>query len=126
MIANLAELGRNPFDTPEAPTEIVAGYQTEYSSVYFVLIFLGEFLHIFLGAAIITTIFLGGPAGPVLPGIAWFIIKIWIVFLFIQWLRAALPRVRIDQMISIGWKGILVLSFANLVLTALVAGLFVV
>ncbi|WP_424019468.1 complex I subunit 1/NuoH family protein [Halorientalis pallida] len=122
LAANLAEVGRNPFDTPEAPTEIVAGYQTEYSSVYFVLMYLGEFIHIFLGGAIITTIFLGGPAGPVLPGIVWFLIKIWAVFLFTQWARSALPRVRIDQLIEIGWKGMLVLSFANLVLTAIIVG----
>jgi NADH-quinone oxidoreductase subunit H len=123
MAANLAEVGRNPFDIPEAPTEIVAGYQTEYSSVYFVLMYLGEFLHIFLGGAIIATIFLGGPAGPVLPGIIWFVIKIWAVFLFTQWMRSAIPRVRIDQLIEIGWKGMLVLSFANLVLTAVIVGL---
>jgi NADH-quinone oxidoreductase subunit H len=122
LVANLAEVGRNPFDTPEAPTEIVAGYQTEYSSVYFVLMYLGEFIHIFLGGAIITTIFLGGPTGPVLPGIVWFLIKIWAVFLFTQWARSALPRVRIDQLIEIGWKGMLVLSFANLVLTAIIVG----
>jgi NADH-quinone oxidoreductase subunit H len=122
MIANLAEVGRNPFDIPEAPTEIVAGYQTEYSSVYFVLIYLGEFIHIFLGGAIIATIFLGGPAGPVLPGIVWFLIKIWGVFLFTQWARSAIPRVRIDQLIEIGWKGMLVLSLANLLLTAVIVG----
>ena len=125
VIANLAEIGRNPFDIPEAPTEIVAGYQTEYSSVYFVLIYLGEFLHIFLGGAIIATIFLGGPAGPVLPGFIWFMIKIWAVFLFTQWARSAVPRVRIDQLIQIGWKGMLVLSFANLVLTAVIVGVIV-
>ncbi len=125
LAANFAEVGRNPFDTPEAPTEIVAGYQTEYSSVYFVLIYLGEFLHIFLGGAIIATIFLGGPAGPgpAELGIVWFIVKIWAVFLLTQWLRSALPRVRIDQLIEIGWKGMLVLAFANLVLTALIVGL---
>jgi len=122
MIANLAEVGRNPFDIPEAPTEIVAGYQTEYSSVYFVLVYLGEFVHIFLGGAIAATLFLGGPAGPVLPGFVWFLIKIWAVFLFTQWARSALPRVRIDQLIQIGWKGMLVLSFANLVLTAVIVG----
>lgn len=125
MVANLAEVGRNPFDVPEAPTEIIAGYQTEYSSVYFVLIYLGEFLHIFLGGAIVTTIFLGGPAGPVLPGIVWFIVKIWAIFLFTQWARSAVPRVRIDQLIEIGWKGMLVLSFANLVLTAIIVGVFI-
>ena len=124
MIANLAEVGRNPFDIPEAPTEIVAGYQTEYSSVYFVLIYLGEFIHIFLGGAIITTIFLGGPAGPgpAALGIVWFLVKIWGVFLFTQWARSAVPRVRIDQLIEIGWKGMLVLSLANLLLTAVIVG----
>jgi NADH-quinone oxidoreductase subunit H len=122
MAANLAEVGRNPFDIPEAPTEIVAGYQTEYSSVYFVLVYLGEFIHIFLGGAIIATIFLGGPAGPVLPGFIWFMIKIWAVFLFTQWARSAVPRVRIDQLIEIGWKGMLVLAFANLILTAVIVG----
>jgi NADH-quinone oxidoreductase subunit H len=122
LVANMAEIGRNPFDIPEAPTEIVAGYQTEYSSVYFVLFYLGEFLHVFLGGAIMATIFLGGPAGPVLPGFVWFVIKIWAFFLFTQWARSALPRVRIDQLIEIGWKGMLVLSFANLVLTAIIVG----
>ena len=122
LMANVAEVGRNPFDIPEAPTEIVAGYQTEYSSVYFVLIYLGEFVHIFLGGAIIATIFLGGPAGPVLPGIVWFLIKIWAVFLLTQWLRSAVPRVRIDQLIEIGWKGLLVGAFINLFLTAAIVG----
>ncbi|HMB50938.1 MAG TPA: complex I subunit 1 family protein, partial [Natronoarchaeum rubrum] len=122
LTANLAEVGRNPFDTPEAPTEIVAGYQTEYSSIYFVLIYLGEFVHIFLGGAILAVVFLGGPAGPVLPGLVWMLIKMWAVFLFTQWARSAIPRVRIDQLIEIGWKGLLVLSFANLVLTAVIVG----
>jgi len=124
LAANLAEIGRNPFDTPEAPTEIVAGYQTEYSSVYFVLIYMGEFIHIFLGGAIIAVIFLGGAAGPgpEALGLVWMLVKIWAVFLFTQWARSALPRVRIDQLIEIGWKGMLVLSFANLVLTAVLVG----
>ncbi|ELZ00400.1 complex I subunit 1/NuoH family protein [Natrialba asiatica] len=124
LIANFAEVGRNPFDMPEAPAELVAGYQTEYSSVYFVLVYLGEFLHIFLGGAIISTIFLGGPAGPgpAALGIVWFTLKIWGVFFLTQWLRSAVPRVRIDQLIEIGWKGLLVLSFANLGLTAAIVG----
>ncbi|AFK18697.1 NADH-quinone oxidoreductase subunit H [Haloferax mediterranei ATCC 33500] len=122
IVANLAEIGRNPFDIPEAPTEIVAGYQTEYSSVYFVLIYLGEFIHIFLGGAIAATLFLGGPAGPFLPGFVWFVIKIWAFFLFTQWARSAVPRLRVDQFLEVGWKGMLVLSFANLVLTAIIVG----
>jgi NADH-quinone oxidoreductase subunit H len=122
VAANLAEVGRNPFDIPEAPQEIVAGYQTEYSSVYFVLLYLGEFIHIFLGGAVIATLFLGGPAGPILPGFVWFLIKIWAVFLFTQWTRSAVPRIRIDQLIQVGWKGLLVLAFANLLLTAVIVG----
>ena len=122
ILANLAEIGRNPFDIPEAPTEIVAGFQTEYSSVYFVLLYLGEFIHIFLGGAIAATLFLGGPAGPVLPGFVWFTIKIWAFYLFTQWARSAVPRIRIDQFLDVGWKGMLVLSFANLVLTAVIVG----
>jgi NADH-quinone oxidoreductase subunit H len=122
LAANLAEVGRNPFDVPEAPTEIVGGWQTEYSSIYFVLAYLSEFIHIFLGGAIIATIFLGGPAGPVLPGVVWFVIKMLAVYLLTQWARSAVPRVRIDQLIEIGWKGMLVLSFANLVLTAVIVG----
>ena len=123
LVANLAEVGRNPFDVPEAPTEIVAGYMTEYSSVYFVLLYVGEFVHIFLGGAITATLFLGGPAGPVLPGFVWFTAKIWAFFLFTQWARSAVPRVRIDQLIEIGWKGMLILSFANLLAVAVVVGL---
>ncbi|WP_313694368.1 complex I subunit 1/NuoH family protein [Halorarum halobium] len=124
IAANLAEVGRNPFDVPEAPTEIVAGYQTEYSSVYFVLIYLGEFIHIFLGGALAATLFLGGPAGPgpAALGIVWFTAKIWAFYLFTQWARSAIPRLRVDQFIEIGWKGMLVLSFANLVLTAVLVG----
>ena len=122
LTANLAEVGRNPFDTPEAPGELVAGYMTEYSGAYFVLLYLGEFLHIFLGGAIVATLFLGGPAGPLLPGIVWMLIKILAVYLFTQWARSAVPRVRIDQLIEIGWKGLLVMSFANLVLTAIIVG----
>jgi len=124
MAANLAEVGRNPFDVPEAPTEIVAGWQTEYSSVYFVLCYLSEFIHIFLGGAIIATLFLGGPAGPgpAALGFVWFVLKMLAVYLFTQWARSAVPRVRIDQLIEIGWKGMLVLSFANLLLTAVIVG----
>ena len=130
LAANMAEIGRNPFDIPEAPTEIVAGYQTEYSSVYFVLIYLGEFIHVFLGGAILAVVFLGGAGAPLpqlefIPGFIWFVIKIWAFFLFTQWARSALPRVRIDQLIEIGWKGLLVLSFENLLLTAVIVGVIV-
>ena len=130
LVANMAEIGRNPFDIPEAPTEIVAGYQTEYSSVYFVLIYLGEFIHIFLGGALGATLFLGGPAAPIsalafIPGIVWFTAKMWAFYLLTQWARSAIPRLRPDQFLEIGWKGLLVLSFANLVLTAILVGVLI-
>jgi len=90
--------------------------------VYFVLIYLGEFIHIFLGGALAATLFLGGPAGPILPGFIWFTIKIWAFYLFTQWARSAIPRLRVDQFLDVGWKGMLVLSFANLALTAIIVG----
>jgi NADH-quinone oxidoreductase subunit H len=123
LVAALAEVGRNPFDTPEAAQEIVAGYQTEYGGVYFAILYAAEFVHIFLAGALATTLFLGGPAGPVLPGPVWFLVKIWGFFLFTQWARAAFPRLRIDQILGFGWKVLLVASFANLVLTAVLIGL---
>jgi NADH-quinone oxidoreductase subunit H len=122
LAASLAEVGRNPFDTPEAAQEIVAGYQTEYGGVYFALVYAAEFVHIFLAGALATTLFLGGPAGPLLPGPVWFLIKIWAFFLFTQWARASFPRLRIDQVLGVGWKLLLVVAFANLVLTAVVVG----
>ena len=130
MVANMAEIGRNPFDLPEAPNDLVAGYQTEYSSVYFVLFYLGEFLHIFLGAGIITTLFLGGPTAPVsflgfIPGIVWFVAKVWGVFFFTQWARSAVPRVRPDHLLDVGWKGMLGLAFVNLLVTAVIIGVIV-
>jgi NADH-quinone oxidoreductase subunit H len=125
LAASLAEVARNPFDGPEAATEIVAGYMTEYGSVYFTLLYLSEFLHIFLGGAIVATVFLGGPAGPVLPGFVWMLVKIMGFFAFTQWCRYSIPRVRMDQVIEIGWKGMLVLSFVNLVLTAVIVGVVV-
>ena len=122
--AALAEVGRNPFDTPEAAQEIVAGYQTEYGGVYFALVYAAEFVHIFLAGALAATLFLGGPAGPLLPGPVWFVLKIWAFFLFTQWARASFPRLRIDQVLGVGWKVLLVAAFANLVLTAVIVGAF--
>ena len=124
VVAALAEVGRNPFDTPEAAQEIVAGYQTEYGGVYFALVYAAEFVHIFLAGALATTLFLGGPAGSLLPGPVWFVLKIWAFFLFTQWARASFPRLRVDQVLGVGWKVLLVAGFANLVLTAVVVGAF--
>ncbi|MDY6775079.1 MAG: complex I subunit 1 family protein [Halobacteria archaeon] len=117
FVAMLAEVARNPFDLPEAASELVAGYLTEYGGVNFTLMFLTEFAHMFLGGAIFTTLFLGGGAGPVLPAVLWFVIKMFAVYAVIQWLRATIPRVRIDQLLQIGWKRLLELSFLNLLFT---------
>ena len=117
FVALLAEFGRNPFDLPEAGSELVAGYMTEYGGVNFVLMFFGEFAHIWFGAALFTALFLGGGAGPLLPGVLWFIIKMFAFWFVVQWMRAAIPRVRIDQLLEIGWKRLLELTFLNLLVT---------
>ncbi|MDY6764071.1 MAG: complex I subunit 1 family protein, partial [Halobacteria archaeon] len=120
FVALLAEVGRNPFDLPEAGSELIAGYMTEYGGANFAILFLTEFAHIFLGSAIFVALFLGGGDGPILPEAVWVLIKMFALFIVIQWLHATIPRVRIDQLIKIGWKRLLELSFLNLLITAAV------
>lgn len=121
LIAGIAEARRSPFDLPEADSEIVAGYHTEYSSMKFALFFMGEYLDVFLISAMATVLYLGGWLGPWLPGWMWFLIKMSaIVFLFI-WLRAVLPRYRFDQLMNIGWKILIPLSLLNVLITGGVA-----
>lgn len=121
MIAGVAESRRTPFDMPEADSEIVAGYHTEYSSMKFAMFFMGEYLDVILISCAATVLFLGGWHGPVLPGIVWFAIKAAaVIFLFI-WLRATLPRLRFDQLMTFGWTRLLPLSLLNLVITGAVA-----
>ncbi|MFQ5658239.1 MAG: NADH-quinone oxidoreductase subunit NuoH [Candidatus Methylomirabilales bacterium] len=118
LISSNAELNRAPFDLPEAETELVAGFHTEYSSMKFAMFFLAEYAHMIAASAIATTLFLGGWQGPLLPPIVWFLLKVsCFIFLFI-WLRATLPRFRYDQLMSFGWKILLPLALANVVLTA--------
>ncbi len=117
FVAVLAEFSRNPFDLPEAGSELVAGYLTEYGGVNFVLLFLAEFAAIFFGGALFTTFFLGGGAGPLLPEPVWFLGKTFAFFVVVQWLRGTVPRVRIDQLLDIGWKYLIELTFINLLLT---------
>jgi NADH-quinone oxidoreductase subunit H len=117
FIAGLAETHRLPLDLPEADNELVAGYHSEYSGMKFGLFFLGEYIGITLISAMITTFFFGGWLGPVLPGLLWFFIKTGIfISLFIA-LRAALPRPRYDQLMSISWKLLLPLALLNLLVT---------
>jgi NADH-quinone oxidoreductase subunit H len=109
-IAALAETNRPPFDLPEAETELVAGYHTEYSGIKFAMFFLAEYLHMITLSAVAVTLFLGGWRGPVfdfLPWLwplVWFILKVSVVIFVYMWIRATLPRFRYDRLMSFGWK----------------------
>ncbi len=117
----IAETNRAPFDLPEAESELVAGYHTEYSSMRFGLFFVGEYANMVTVAAVATTVFLGGWQGPYLPPIIWFGIKVF-AFLFLYiWLRGSLPRFRYDQLMKFGWYVLIPLALANILVTALVA-----
>lgn len=117
LIAGLGETRRTPFDLPEAESELVAGYHSEYSGMKFGMFFVGEYLGVTLISALITVLFFGGWLGPVLPPIVWFLLKTsFFIALFIL-LRAALPRPRFDQLMSWGWKVMLPLALVNLIVT---------
>ena len=120
FIAGIAETHRLPFDLPEAESELVAGYHSEYSGMKFGLFFVGEYLGIALISALTVTLFFGGWLGPVLPPLAWFLIKTFAFICFFVLLRASLPRPRYDQLMSFGWKVMLPLSLVNLIATGAV------
>ena len=117
MIAGVAETRRLPFDIPEAESELVAGFHSEYSGMKFGMFFVGEYVGLVLISALITVLFFGGWMGPVLPPIAWFLIKVFFFIAFFILLRAGLPRPRFDQLMSWGWKIMLPLALANVVVT---------
>ena len=117
LIAGLAETHRLPFDLPEAESELVAGYHVEYSGMKFGMFFVGEYLGIVLISALITVLFLGGWAGPILPPFVWFFVKMMTFILLFILTRAALPRPRYDQLMAFGWKLLLPLALANLMVT---------
>ena len=119
FIAALAEISRSPFDLMEADSEIVAGFHIEYSGIKFALFYLMEYAEAFAMSAIITTLFLGGWRGPVLPPWLWFFIKAIIVWFTMCWLWATLPRVRIDQLMALAWKFLFPLAVINLVITGI-------
>jgi NADH-quinone oxidoreductase subunit H len=117
-IAGIAETHRLPFDIPEAESELIAGYHSEYSGMKFGMFFVGEYLGITLISCLIVTFFFGGWLGPsFLPGIVWFFIKVFVFILFFILLRAGLPRPRYDQLMEYGWKLLLPLALLNLLVT---------
>ncbi|MEW6348292.1 MAG: NADH-quinone oxidoreductase subunit NuoH [Thermodesulfobacteriota bacterium] len=120
LIAGFAEARRTPFDIPEAETELVAGFHTEYSGMKFGLFFLGEYLGVILISALTVTLFFGGWMGPVLPPVVWFLLKTFTFVAFFILVRATLPRLRYDQLIGFGWKVMLPISLLNLLITAAV------
>ena len=125
FISALAETNRPPFDLPEAESELVAGYMVEYSSTPYLLFMLGEYVAITLMCALTVILFLGGWLPPVdlppfnwVPGIVWFIIKLWFVFFMFAMVKAMVPRYRYDQLMRLGWKVFLPLSLAMVVVVA--------
>ena len=133
LIAGNAECNRGPFDLPEAESELTAGYHTEYSGMHFGYFYLAEYLNLFIAAGIASTIFLGGWAPlhiagldgfngvmDAIPGIVWFLGKTFFVVFLFMWERWTLPRLRIDNILSLEWKYLMPISMANLVLMALV------
>jgi NADH-quinone oxidoreductase subunit H len=131
VMAAYAETNRIPFDLAEAETELVAGYHTEYSSMKFAMFFMAEYANMFTVSCLATVLFFGGWSGPVfgpailqafLP-IVWFVAKV-LAFIFIYiWVRGTLPRFRYDQLMAFGWKFLLPLAIANIIVTSLVVAL---
>jgi len=130
-IAAVAETNRTPFDLPEAESELVAGYFTEYSGFRFALFFLGEYIAMFIMASMATVCFLGGWTLPwyitevipfinYVPGIVWFLMKVYAFIFFYYWIRATVPRYRYDQLMAIGWKILIPIALLNILVTGLV------
>ncbi|SMC20343.1 NADH-quinone oxidoreductase subunit H [Desulfacinum hydrothermale DSM 13146] len=117
LTAAFAETCRTPFDLIECENELVAGYHTEYSSMKFGLFQLAEYAHIITVSAIAVTLYLGGWQGPWLPSGLWFVLKTGALVFFFIWVRATYPRVRYDQLMTFGWKVLLPLSLANILVT---------
>ncbi|WP_308636687.1 NADH-quinone oxidoreductase subunit NuoH [Paenibacillus silvisoli] len=130
VIAAVSELNRTPFDLPEAESELVAGYHVEYSGFRFAFFMLTEYVYVYAIAALTTVLFLGGWHAPFpflswVPGIIWFLLKFSFIVFFLFWIRATLPRIRVDQLMGLGWKVLLPVSILNVFLTAVYMELFV-
>ncbi len=128
LISATAETNRAPFDIPEAESELVAGFHTEYGGMGFGLFFLAEYTNMFIVCAVATSIFFGGWQGPFgfsfgIPGLIWFLFKTYVLIFVIMWVRWTFPRVRFDQLMNFSWKFMIPVSLANLVVTAIVVKL---
>lgn len=119
IISILMEINRTPFDLVEGESEIIAGPFTEYSGMRWALFFLAEYANLLSAAILTVTLFLGGWHGPVLPGILWFLIKVFLVIFLFMWIRWTYPRTRIDQMMALSWKVLLPLALFNIAATGI-------
>ena len=124
FIAGIAETNRPPFDLPEAETELVAGYHTEYSGMRFGLFSTAEYINMITLSGLAVTLFFGGWGGPFLPGPLWFVLKLGAFIFVFMWLRATLPRLRYDQLMRFGWKVLLPVATLNAVVTAVLVVAF--
>lgn len=124
FICSLAEINRTPFDLPEAETELVSGFITEYSSMKYAMFFMAEYANMITVCAVTVTLFLGGWHGPAfLPGWFWFVAKVYFLIFCCMWIRATYPRYRYDQLMRLGWKVFLPLTLLNIVVTGIVVTL---
>ena len=124
LIAAVAETNRVPFDLPEAESELVAGFFTEYSGMRFAFFFLAEYANMIMVSCIATVAFLGGWQSPFpflhfVPPIVWFLLKVYFFLFFYFWLRATLPRLRFDQLMKFGWKVLLPVALGNILITSI-------
>jgi NADH-quinone oxidoreductase subunit H len=123
LIGAVAEVNRAPFDLPEAESELVAGYHTEYSGMRFAMFYIAEYVNMIVVSALAATLYFGGWASPILPGPWWLFIKILIFLFLFVWLRATLPRLRYDQLMRLSWSVLLPLALLNLAVTAIVVAM---
>ncbi len=117
IISATAEVNRVPFDIPEAESELVAGFHTEYSGMKFAMFFIGEYTNLFIISAIATTLFFGGWLGPILPPVVWFLLKSYGIVFILMWVRWTFPRLRVDQLMGFAWKVLTPVSLFNLAIT---------
>lgn len=124
FIAATAETNRAPFDIPEAESELVGGFHTEYSGMRFALFFFAEYTHMIIACSLATVLFLGGWMGPILPGPVWFFLKVYLLIFVMMWFRWTFPRLRFDQLLSFSWLVLTPIALANFFLTAIARKVF--